>query len=216
MIGGASFEMTDGRGEVMLPEWLCEALASDPHDAACRCPKIFPFSMAHRVKIVLAQEGFGQSREISQSLGVDLSRHHAACLDRRGIKCERILDLDPFSQEIRLEFPLDDDLPLFCRSGRGNTDEYDREHQHEVGYPSLVHAVMLAADDHDTLADGDKTMLVHLVYLVSFVQPEKPNKRDRPDRPNRPSEQDRLANFFSLLLGLQRSFFGQQHRMLHS
>ena len=40
--------------------------------------------------------------------------------------------------------------------------------------------------------------LVDLVYLVSLVQP---NKRDRPDRPNRPNEQDRLADFFSILLG---------------
>ena len=36
--------------------------------------------------------------------------------------------------------------------------------------------------------------LVDLVYLVSFVQP---NKQDKPDRPN---EQDRLADFFSILL----------------
>jgi hypothetical protein len=49
--------------------------------------------------------------------------------------------------------------------------------------------------------------LVHLVYPVSLVRPnklDKPNKpikRDRPDRPNRPNEQDRLADFFSILLG---------------
>jgi hypothetical protein len=36
--------------------------------------------------------------------------------------------------------------------------------------------------------------LVHLVYPVSLVQP---NKRDKPNRPN---EQDRLADFFSILL----------------
>ena len=59
MIGSASLEMPDSKGKVMLPEWLREALASDPHDAASRCPKIFPFSMRHRVKIDLAQEGFG-------------------------------------------------------------------------------------------------------------------------------------------------------------
>ena len=148
MIGSASLEMPDSKGKVMLPEWLREALASDPHDAACRRPKIFPFSMPHRVKIDLTQEGLGQSREISQCLGVDLSRHHAAGLDRRGIECEGTLNLDSFGQEIRLKFPLDDDLPLFRCSGRGNTDENDREHQHEVGHPSLVHAMMLAADDH--------------------------------------------------------------------
>ena len=34
----------------------------------------------------------------------------------------------------------------------------------------------------------------YLVYLVGLVQP---NRRDRPDRPN---EQDRLADFFSILL----------------
>jgi hypothetical protein len=46
--------------------------------------------------------------------------------------------------------------------------------------------------------------LVHLVYLVQANKqdkPNKPNKRDRPDRPNRPNEQDRLADFFSILLG---------------
>src|SRR3989442_15430004 len=48
--------------------------------------------------------------------------------------------------------------------------------------------------------------LVHLVCPVSLVQPnkqdkpKKPIKRDRPDRPNRPNEQDRLADFFSILL----------------
>ena len=44
--------------------------------------------------------------------------------------------------------------------------------------------------------------LVLLVYLVSFVQP---NKRDRPDQPDRPNEQDRLADFFSILLETVRS-----------
>ena len=148
MIGSASLEMPDSKGKVVLPKWLREALTPNTHDTACRRQKVFPFSMPHWIKIDLAQEGFGQSREISQCLGVDLSRHHAACLDRRGIKCEGILDLDPFGQEIGLKLPLDDDLPLFRCSGRGNTDEDDREHQHEVGHPSLIHAVMLAADDH--------------------------------------------------------------------
>ena len=52
----------------------------------------------------------------------------------------------------------------------------------------------------------DRVYLVGLVYPVSLVQPNrqdkpsKPNKRDRPDRPNRPNEQDRLADFFSILL----------------
>jgi hypothetical protein len=36
--------------------------------------------------------------------------------------------------------------------------------------------------------------LVCLVHLVSLVQPNKP------DRPNRPNEQDRLVDFFSILL----------------
>ena len=148
MIGGTPLEMPDSRGKVVLTEWLREALASDPHDAACRRPKIFPFSMPHWIKIDLAQEGFGQSREISQCLGVDLSRHHAAGLDRRGIECKGILNLDPFGQEIRLKLPLDDDLPLFCCSGRGNTDEDDHEHEHEVGHPSLVSDALMAADEH--------------------------------------------------------------------
>ena len=148
MIGGASLEMPDSSGEIVLPEWLCAALTPNTHDAACRRPKIFPFSMPHWIKIHLAQERFGQSREISQRLGVDLSRHHAACLDRRGIERQGILNLDPFGQEIRLQLPLDDDLPLFRCSGRGNTDEYDREHEHQVGHPSLVYDALLAADVH--------------------------------------------------------------------
>ena len=148
MIRDTALEMPDGKGKVVLPEWLREALTSDPHDAACRRPKKFPFSMPHWIKIDLAQERFWQSRKISQCLGVNLPRHHTAGLDRRGIKCERILDLNPFGQEICLKFPLHDDLPLFRGSGRGNTDEDDREHEHEVGYPSLVSDASLAADNH--------------------------------------------------------------------
>jgi hypothetical protein len=41
---------------------------------------------------------------------------------------------------------------------------------------------------------------VHLVSLVHLVGLIQPNNRDRPDRPNRPHEQDRLADFFSILL----------------
>ena len=147
-IGGASLEMSDSRGKVTLPEWLREALASDPHDAACRRPKILPFSMPHWIKVDLAQEGFRQSREIRQCLRVDLSRHHTACLDRRGIKCKGILNLDPFGQKIRLKLPLDDDLPLFRSSSRGNTDEDDHEHEHKVGHPSLISDESLVADAH--------------------------------------------------------------------
>jgi hypothetical protein len=36
--------------------------------------------------------------------------------------------------------------------------------------------------------------LICLVHLVSLIQPNKP------DRPNRPNEQDRLADFFNILL----------------
>ena len=56
--------------------------------------------------------------------------------------------------------------------------------------------------------------LVSLVYPVSLVQPnkqDKPNKpikRDRPDRPNRPNEQDRLADFFSILLTERETVYG--------
>ncbi len=151
MIGGASLEMPDGRGKVMLPEWLREALVSDPHDAACRSPKIFPVSMCHWIEVDLAQEWFGQSRQVSQCLRIHLSRHHAAGFDRRGIECEGILNLNPFGQEIRLKLPLDNDLPLFRCSGRSNTDEDDREHEHEVGHPSLVSDALLAADAHRNL-----------------------------------------------------------------
>ena len=44
--------------------------------------------------------------------------------------------------------------------------------------------------------------LVCLVHLVSRVQPNKP------DRPNRPNEQDRLADFFSILLDMEHSQWG--------
>src|SRR6267378_3968435 len=166
MIGGTSLEMPDSRGKVVLPEWLCEALASDPHDAACRRPKIFPFSMPHWIKIDLAQEGFGQSREINQCLGVDLSRHHAASLDRRGIKCEGILNLDPFGQEIRLKLPLHDDLPLFRCCGRGNTDEDDHEHEHEVGHPSLVYDALPAADAHRNVMAATELLRIAILYVL--------------------------------------------------
>ncbi len=52
---------------------------------------------------------------------------------------------------------------------------------------------------------GHLVCLVHLVDLVNLVglvqanKQDKPNKRDRPDRPNRPNEQDKLADFFSIL-----------------
>ena len=160
-IGGASFEMPDSKGKGFLSKWLCAALASDPHDAACRSPKIFPFSRLHWIKIDLAQERFGQSREICQCLGIDLSRHHAACLDRRGIQCEGVLDLDPFGKEIRFTLPLHNRLPLLRRSRRGNPDKNDRKHEHEVGYPSLIHGTLLSADTH---------------YAVTVVVQELPRK----------------------------------------
>jgi hypothetical protein len=40
---------------------------------------------------------------------------------------------------------------------------------------------------------GLSSCLVCLVHLVSLIQPNKP------DRLNRPNEQDRLADFFSIL-----------------
>ena len=52
--------------------------------------------------------------------------------------------------------------------------------------------------------------LVCLVYLVSLMQPNKP------DKPNRPNEQDRLADFFGILLdhgivtnAIQREYYGR-------
>src|SRR5512138_2710060 len=140
--------MSDGRGKIALPKWFREALASYSHDATCRCPKIFPFSMPHWIEIDLAQERFGQSSEISQCLRVDLSRQHTARFNRRGIKCKGILNLDAFGQKIRLKLPLDDGLPLFRGNSCGNTDEDNHEHEHEVGHPSLIHGALPMADDH--------------------------------------------------------------------
>jgi len=169
MIGGASLEMPDGSGEVMLPEWLRDTFASNPHDAACRRPKIFPLSMPHRIKIDLAQEGLGQTREISQCLGIDLSRHHTARLDRRGIECEGILNLDPFGQEIRLKLPLHDNLPLFRCRGRGNTDKDNRKHQHEVGHPSLVYDALLSTDDHSHVMAASKLLQKVAPYIPLVI-----------------------------------------------
>jgi hypothetical protein len=61
------------------------------------------------------------------------------------------------------------------------------------------------------ISETSPVCLVYLVYPVSLVQPNKqdkqnkPIKRDRPDRPNRLNEQDRLADFFSILL--ERMYF---------
>jgi len=41
--------------------------------------------------------------------------------------------------------------------------------------------------------------LVFLVHLVSLMQPNKP------DRPNKPNEQDKLADYFSILLETRRA-----------
>ena len=46
-----------------------------------------------------------------------------------------------------------------------------------------------------SMACTSGTSQVCLVHLVGLIQPNKP------DRPNRPNEQDRLADFFSILLG---------------
>jgi hypothetical protein len=58
---------------------------------------------------------------------------------------------------------------------------------------------MLARENFDGPYVWDKPglsgYLVWLVHLVSLLQPNKP------DRPNRPNEQDRLADFFSILQG---------------
>jgi hypothetical protein len=57
---------------------------------------------------------------------------------------------------------------------------------------------MLAHENVDGPQAWDKpglsSCLVCLVHLVSLIQPNKP------DRPNRPNEQDRLTDFFSILL----------------
>ena len=50
------------------------------------------------------------------------------------------------------------------------------------------------------MAHTSGTNPVCLVHLVSLMQPNKP------DRPNRPYEQDRLADFFSILLEIIRLY----------
>ena len=49
------------------------------------------------------------------------------------------------------------------------------------------------------------TSQVCLVHLVSLMQPNKP------DRPNRPNEQDRLADFFSILLDVLVQIDAKEH-----
>jgi hypothetical protein len=67
---------------------------------------------------------------------------------------------------------------------------------------------MLAHENFDGPHVLDKPGLSScLVHMVSLMQPNKP------DRPNRPNEQDRLADFFSILLeqqsGIGRFRIGQ-------
>jgi hypothetical protein len=50
---------------------------------------------------------------------------------------------------------------LFGGSGCGNTDKDDRKHEHEVGHPSLIHAVIPAADGHSNPSDGGTTSVAH-------------------------------------------------------
>jgi hypothetical protein len=62
---------------------------------------------------------------------------------------------------------------------------------------------MLARESSDGPHARDKLglsgYLVCLVHLVRLMQPNKP------DRPNRPNEQERLADFFSILLTQRRT-----------
>ena len=74
--------------------------------------------------------------------------------------------------------------------------------------------MMMPGMNPTSTSERSPVCLVHLVYPVSLVQPnkqDKPNKpikRDRPDRPNRPNEQDRLADFFSILLTNRETVYG--------
>ena len=49
---------------------------------------------------------------------------------------------------------------------------------------------------------------VSLVHLVGLIQPNNRDRPNRRDRSNRPHEQDRLADFFSILLGEQDGIEG--------
>jgi hypothetical protein len=73
-----------------------------------------------------------------------------------------------------------------------------------VQYPAKGRCIQRARENHFDSAEhrwparwnrpGLSGYLVCLVHLMSLMQPNKP------DRPNRPTEQDRLADFFSILL----------------
>jgi hypothetical protein len=72
-----------------------------------------------------------------------------------------------------------------------------------------VRKTIWAQQSFDGLHVWDKTglsgYLVCLIHLVSLMQPNKP------DRPNRPHEQDRLADFFSILLRGPRPSVEEAH-----
>jgi hypothetical protein len=63
-----------------------------------------------------------------------------------------------------------------------------------AGCGNTIVACQSFDDLHVWHKPGLSRYLICLVHLVSLIQSNKP------DRPNRPNEQDRLADFFSILL----------------
>lgn len=117
----------------MLFEGPSTALASHTHDSAGRAADVFPVTMCHRVSICLAEERLGQARQLSERLRIDFARHDSARFHGGRVQGQRILDFDPFGQEIGFELPLDHGFPLPCRGRCREADEDNGEHQEQIG-----------------------------------------------------------------------------------
>ena len=63
----------------------------------------------------------------------------------------------------------------------------------ETSMPARLPATSSVERNRPRLSD-------YLVCLVGLVQANNRDRPNKPDRPNRPNEQDRLADFFSILL----------------
>jgi len=138
VIRSAPLEMTDDLGKIVLLERSSATFTSNTHNAAGRTPKVLPVPMRHGIGIGLPQKRFGQARQFGQRLWIDLRRRYTARFHRGGVECQRILNFDPFIQEIGFEFPLDHHLPLFrCDRGR-KPDQDNGEHEEEIGHTSFI------------------------------------------------------------------------------
>ena len=137
-IRGPSFEMPDGLGKVVFFEWRCTAPASHAHDPAGRAANVFPVAMGHRVGVCLPEKRLGQACQLGQRLRVDFPRRHPARFHGGRVKGQRILNFDPFGQEIRFELALNHGFPLPCRGRCREADQDNGEHQEKISNASFI------------------------------------------------------------------------------